>query len=319
MSAIHMTPPRLATHARAVLSGLSRVGGHPRLPRWLLRDAVGTSRYGALTRAPEHYQERTWELLLARHADAIADAAAAPHLVELDAQVGERVALADALVARHGWLHYIACAASEAALDGALERLRGHSPQIELERRKTDNDLGSALADLPTPHTTLACGARFADLGTAEASALLDALRLMSSPLDTLVLAFDLAPDHERACAAYHDAEGNGAKLGLHALQRVNDELGADFELARWTPEVRWNEALGRVELVVVARERQRVFFDALGLPLQFEAGDAIEAATFQKHDEASIDRLLTATRFRRVATYVDEESCCALVVASPA
>ncbi|MFO0750735.1 MAG: L-histidine N(alpha)-methyltransferase [Myxococcota bacterium] len=310
--------PRLAPLGRFVASGLTRRPGV--LPGWLFQDARGRQLFAELTRSPEHYGARTQAALVDENAHAIArEAGAEVALVELDADGGQRAdALRAALLERQRWLHYIPVAASEAELGASVERVAGRTPSLEIEPRRADF-LQSVrfLASLPSPRLVAAVTPRMGELGAADTVAELRAMRSVSSTLDTLLLAFDLASAPDALCAAYDTADGAGARFGLHALERLNRELGADFALDAWVHDVSWNASHSRVELRLRAKTRQRVFVDALGLPLLFEPGDLIETASFHKPDVDGIDRLLFAGGFARRALWRDADERCAVVLAA--
>ena len=64
-----------------------------------------------------------------------------------------------------------------------------------------------------------------------------------------LLIGVDLRKDPARLRAAYDDAEGVTAEFNLNLLQRINRELGADFDLDGFAHEVRWDDDAGRIEM----------------------------------------------------------------------
>src|SRR5213076_2134389 len=87
---VHADPVREAPLAFA----LSVAAGLDDHPRWLdsryLYDDAGSALFEEITRQPEHYQTRTEDRLLARHARAIREVAGEATLVELGAGSAEK-------------------------------------------------------------------------------------------------------------------------------------------------------------------------------------------------------------------------------------
>src|SRR5262249_32262235 len=64
-----------------------------------------------------------------------------------------------------------------------------------------------------------------------------------------LLIGVDLRKDKATLDAAYADAKGVTARFNLNLLQRINRELGADFQLNRFRHKAFYDPILGRVEM----------------------------------------------------------------------
>ena len=60
----------------------------------------------------------------------------------------------------------------------------------------------------------------------------------------------------------YDDALGVTAAFNLNLLQRINRELGGNFDLKKFTHRAFYDEERGRIEMHLVSREAQRVQID---------------------------------------------------------
>jgi len=73
------------------------------------------------------------------------------------------------------------------------------------------------------------------------------------------VIGIDLKKDRGLLEAAYNDAAGVTRDFTLNLLTRMNRELGADFDLARFQHRAQYNALAGRIETHIVSRIEQLV------------------------------------------------------------
>src|SRR5438552_1685174 len=77
-----------------------------------------------------------------------------------------------------------------------------------------------------------------------------------------LLIGVDLKKDQRVLEAAYNDRAGVTAQFNLNLLERVNRELGADFDLDQWRHRAIYNSSAGRVEMYLFSDIDQFVHFD---------------------------------------------------------
>ncbi|WP_428268547.1 L-histidine N(alpha)-methyltransferase [Haliangium sp.] len=82
--------------------------------------------------------------------------------------------------------------------------------------------------------------------------------------------------------AAYNDAEGVTAAFNLNLLARINRELGADFELARFAHRAAYDADRGCVEMYLVSMVDQ--FVTVAGHRFPFRAGETIHTEYSHKY-----------------------------------
>ena len=70
--------------------------------------------------------------------------------------------------------------------------------------------------------------------------------------------------------AAYDDSDGVTAEFNLNMLHRLNRELGADFDLARFRHRALWNPVESRVEMHLESTRDQYVRIAAANLDVLF-------------------------------------------------
>ena len=77
-----------------------------------------------------------------------------------------------------------------------------------------------------------------------------------------LLIGVDLKKDRQVLEAAYNDSAGVTAKFNLNLLQRINRELGADFDLDQWRHRAIYNPKAGRIEMHLISEADQIVHFN---------------------------------------------------------
>ena len=114
-------------------------------------------------------------------------------------------------------------------------------------------------------------GSSIGNLDPSEAVRLLTRFHDFLDEGDCLLIGYDLRKDGGVLSRAYDDPEGVTASFNLNLLARLNRELSADFDLAKFRHVAVCNEGLGRVEMYLESLAAQRVtvaneavFFDAL-------------------------------------------------------
>jgi uncharacterized SAM-dependent methyltransferase len=84
---------------------------------------------------------------------------------------------------------------------------------------------------------------------------------------------------------AYGDPVGVTAAFNKNLLERINRELGGDFDLAAFDHTPRWNAAASRVESHLVSRRDQLVHVEAADLTVPFAAGETIWTESSYKYE----------------------------------
>ncbi len=77
-----------------------------------------------------------------------------------------------------------------------------------------------------------------------------------------LLIGADLKKDQHVLEAAYNDSAGVTAQFNLNLLDRINRELGADFDLDQWRHRAIYNSDAGRIEMHLISEIDQFVRLD---------------------------------------------------------
>ncbi|MEU3295033.1 L-histidine N(alpha)-methyltransferase [Streptomyces longwoodensis] len=284
MSPFHITRtlPEDATDAalRAdVLHGLTTT---PKTlpPKWFY-DAHGSALFEQITDLPEYYPTRAEREILDARATEIAAASGARTLVELGSGSSEKTRLLlDALT---GLRAYVPVDVSESALTGAGQALAAERPRLQVHALIADFTRPLELPDTPGPRLVAFLGGTIGNLLPAERARFLAAVRALLAPGDALLLGTDLVKDEQVLVRAYDDAAGVTAAFNKNVLAVVDRELGADFDLDAFDHVALWDAEREWIEMRLRSRTAQTVKVPALGLAVDFAAGEELRTEVSAK------------------------------------
>ena len=111
---------------------------------------------------------------------------------------------------------------------------------------------------------------------------------------DALVLGTDLVKEESTLIAAYDDNEGVTAAFNLNVLNRLNNELGADFDPAGFRHRARWNSVASRIEMHLECVRDQCVQIASAELELHFREGETIHTENSYKFTDNTLDAILS-------------------------
>ncbi|MFC9954841.1 L-histidine N(alpha)-methyltransferase [Streptomyces prasinus] len=300
------TLPEDATDAALRVDVLQGLTGSPRTlpPKWFY-DARGSELFEEITALPEYYPTRAErEILLARSGE-IAEASGARTLIELGSGSSEKTRhLLDALTGLHT---YVPVDVSESALTLAGRALAAERPGLNVHALVDDFTGSMTLPDTPGPRLVVFLGGTIGNLLPDERTAFLASVRAMLAPGDALLLGTDLVKDEEVLVRAYDDAAGVTAAFNRNVLAVINRELGADFDPAAFEHVAVWDAGHEWIEMRLRSRERQTVKIPALGLAVDFAAGEELRTEVSAKFREERVREELDAAGMEPVRWWTDE------------
>ena len=144
-----------------------------------------------------------------------------------------------------------------------------------------------------------------------------DLLRSMGRTLGfgtELLIGMDRIKDERTLIAAYDDAAGVTAAFNLNLVDRINRELRADVPRDAFAHQARWNAALARIEMHLVASRDVR--FSVAGEPFAMARGETIHTENSHKYDRNSATMLLIAGGWTPRRWFADAEERFMLVLA---
>ncbi|MEU0164431.1 L-histidine N(alpha)-methyltransferase [Streptomyces iakyrus] len=308
MSSFHLTRtlPEDATDAALRADVHRGLTGRPKTlpPKWFY-DAHGSDLFEKITELPEYYPTRAErEILLARAGD-IAAATRARTLVELGSGSSEKTRhLIDALTDLHT---YVPVDVSGSALSQAGQALAAERPGLDVHALIADFTAELTLPDTPGPRLVAFLGGTIGNLLPAERAAFLASVRALLAPGDALLLGTDLVKDEEVLVRAYDDGAGVTAAFNKNVLTVINRELGADFDPAAFDHVALWDAGHEWIEMRLRSRTAQTVKVPALGLAVDFAAGEEMRTEVSAKFRQEGVRTELSAAGLELAHWWTDD------------
>ncbi len=151
-------------------------------------------------------------------------------------------------------------------------------------------------------------GANIGNFDATESVAFLKKIAQQLAPDDRLMIGFDLKKDPQRILDAYFDAGGVTKTFKLNLLQRINRELGGNFDVNAFRYFPIYHPAEGSILSYLVSTKAQEIRIDALDCTVRFDAWETIYMERSQKYSEQDIAQLAEKTGFRVVRNFFDSE-----------
>ncbi|NQU61164.1 MAG: L-histidine N(alpha)-methyltransferase [Rhodospirillales bacterium] len=121
-----------------------------------------------------------------------------------------------------------------------------------------------------------------------------------------LLVGADLKKDENVLIRAYDDSEGITAAFNFNVMERINKELGGDFDISGFRHLARYNREHGRVEMHLLSLKEQTA--KILGRAFRFREGETIHTENSHKYTLEEFRDLAQAAGFSTVKTWVDED-----------
>jgi len=284
LAKVHPFDEATAAFAGDVIGDLAR---HPkRLSPKYFYDARGSELFEQITVLPEYYPTRT-ELSILRDrgteiASIIPKGAA---LVEFGAGATTKVRL---LLERCEFGAYVPVDISGDFLNAQADGLRKDFPGLDVYPVAADFTAPFALPEriAAMPKVGFFPGSTLGNFEPHEASAFLRSARDILGEGAQMVIGVDLEKDERTLYDAYNDAAGVTARFNLNVLERINRELGGNFDMSGFMHRSIYNRDRHRIEMHLISRKAQSV--RVLGHNFSFRPGESIHTENSYKY---SLDR----------------------------
>lgn len=289
---------------RDVLDGLRQE--QKSIPSVYFYDRRGSELFDAICSTAEYYVTRTEMDLLRQHAGGIADLIGeGAHLVELGScnTIKARILLS---VLRMP-ISYMPVDVSSQHLWSAAMQLQLDHPYLAVRPLHADFTALRALPDLDMgaleDAVFLFFGSTIGNFHPVEALKLLKRIS-ETTTRNMLLIGVDLRKDPRILDAAYNDASGFTAAFNLNLLDRINRELGGNFDLDGFQHWAFFNETCGRVEMHLRSRKRQTV---RVGEEVfQFVRGETILTEYSYKYSIGQFHRLARRAGYFPLKAWTD-------------
>lgn len=125
---------------------------------------------------------------------------------------------------------------------------------------------------------------------------------------DLLMIGFDLKKDPKIILNAYNDPNGITKAFNLNLLERINRELGGDFDTSQFDHNPIYDPATGQCRSYLISKRSMKVRIEALDMVVDFKPWEPIFMEVSKKYDLEEIDELAELTGFRVLENFFDTD-----------
>jgi L-histidine Nalpha-methyltransferase len=302
------------TFAQDVLLGLN---SKPKtLSSKYFYDAKGDKLFQRIMALPEYYLTRKeFDILEKQHKQilsAITDLNVPFNLVELGAGDGLKTKiLLKHLLSINAKFTYYPVDFSASVLEELVNDLKQQFPELPVT--EIENTYRGALREKAwengNPSMILFMGSNLGNFQLQEAYEILDHLRLGSSSQDYVLIGLDLKKDPQTILNAYNDSQGVTRDFNLNLLQRINSQLGGDFDLNTFVHWPDYDPITGECRSYLVSLIEQTIHLRTLDRKIHFEAFEPIFMEVSKKYSLNEIQELAKRSGFKMVENFTDHEN----------
>lgn len=276
-------------------------------PKWFY-DERGSALFDEITRLPEYYLTRRESEILQARAAEIAAVTRAATLVELGSGTSEKTRLLlDALMRGGALRRFVPFDVCLPALEQAGAGLAQDYPGLAVHALV--GDFHQHIGLLPATgdrRLVIFLGSTIGNFDAGQRRTFFRTLHDVLRPGDAFLLGADLIKDVARLEAAYNDAAGVTAAFNKNVLRVLNRDLDAAFDDQRFEHLATYDAERELIDIRLRAREAHAVRVGALGLQVQFAAGEEMRTEISTKFSRPGLERELGAAGFLPLRWWTD-------------
>lgn len=296
--------------AKDVLRGLSM--SPKELPCKYLYDEKGSELFCRIMELPEYYLTKSEMEVLDTHKDRMQDLLGSTvfDLIELGAGDGLKTrTLIEHFINSDRDFHYCPIDISESAVADLVEGLNGDFYGLEIKGLVTDyfDGLRWLSARGGAKKLVLFLGSNIGNFSPHEALVFLRHLRRSIKFDDQLLIGFDLVKDIDVMLDAYNDAQGVTEAFNSNILVRINNELGGEFDLDRYSYIAKWDDRCSAIKSYQISTCGQEINIRGLNRTFTFKRDEPIHTESSYKFTLDRIESMASRSGFRVVEHFHDE------------
>jgi dimethylhistidine N-methyltransferase len=269
-------------------------------------DRRGSALFNAITRQPEYYLTRVDTEIIAARAAAIAKyVGSGVQLVEFGS--GSSIKISHLLDAIRPSTYMPMDISREHLIESSI-RLQQEFPWLDIHAVCIDYAIDLILP-FREEHTNLVAFFPGSSIGNFEPAAAARFLQNSATLLGKgghLIVSVDLKKDVSHLNAAYNDRAGITAEFNLNLLQRINRELGANFDIDQFRHRAWYNATAGRIEMHLESLVDHDVTIGKDNIT--FTAGETLHTENSYKYTVAEFRHLARLSGYCPLISWVDQE-----------
>lgn len=303
----------LRQFANDVNDGLSQ--SQKTLPSKYFYDEKGDALFVEIMGLPEYYLTRAeMQIFRQKSADIIETLRVKKtdyfELIEMGAGDGSKTHhLLNKLSDQDYQYDFIPIDISKNALDLLEQRLSEELPQVSVKPKHGDYfEILEALKDSHHPKVVLFLGSNIGNMNDETATEFIYKLGANLCPEDKLLIGVDLIKPADIIIPAYDDPQGVTREFNLNLLRRINEELGANFNLSGFGHLCEYTEEEGIAKSYLVSLRDQEVTIQSSNTHYFFSEGERIHTEISRKYNDEIITNILSKTDFEIIGKITDSK-----------
>ncbi|HLT42973.1 MAG TPA: L-histidine N(alpha)-methyltransferase [Sphingobacteriaceae bacterium] len=160
-----------------------------------------------------------------------------------------------------------------------------------------------------SPKVILFLGANIGNLRAEDALAFCKSIHSLLNKGDLLFIGFDLKKDPNTILAAYNDMQGVTRDFNLNLLIRINEELGANFDLDSFEHYPTYDPVSGLCKSYLISKTEQSVYIEKSKATILFKKHEPIFMEVSKKYSIEETEKLASEANFSVEAHYQDTRS----------
>ena len=199
---------------------------------------------------------------------------------------------------------------SEEAINLLVKSMQASLPELKMNPQVGDyfEVMDKVESEDDCPNLVLFLGS---NIGNFRPEWAIDILQHMNEHMrsgDKLIVGFDLMKDPNLIRAAYDDSHGITARFNLNLLNRINRELGGNFNVNKFGFYSFYNPVNGDVRSFLFSKEQQEVEITATEKSFKFEKDEMIWTELSKKYSPSGIEKLGADAGFEFNQHFVDSK-----------
>lgn len=279
-------------------------------------DKKGDELFMQIMQLPEYYLTRAELEIFSEQAKSMIEALNVKQdsyfeLIELGAGDGSKTKHLLGTLLELGFdFSYLPIDISANVLDHLQTSLHSELPNLSIKPHQ--GDYFTRLDDFKNhtcPKIILFLGSNIGNMNDDVAKKFLHQLGQILSSGDKLILGVDRIKSTDIVLPAYDDSQGVTSQFNLNLLQRINKELGANFDLQQFTHIAEYDENEGIARSFLQSQCDQTVSISSLDKSYDFVLGERIHMEVSRKYDDAVIKAITHGSGFQTIEHLTDKQA----------
>lgn len=269
-----------------------------------LYDEHGSELFNQITRHPDYYLTRTEIEILDTNKQYLSNLVGTVpfNLVELGPGEGIKTEiLINQFLHDKRQFSYMPIDISAKYLRVILNNFTSKLPDLEAKAIHADYFVGLEWIRQHSArrNVVLFLGSSIGNFDLQEVKEFLTHLHASLNQDDLVLFGFDLCKDINILLRAYNDSDGITSEFNFNLLRRLNRELGANFDVQKFSHYPTYNVHTNAMESYLISNEEQTVAINALGRSFQFRAIEPIHIEFSHKYSLRQIQSLAQQAGFK--------------------